>query len=71
MHNTVSKFIPESKELVLDIDITDYDDVRLCGCKEADICPKCWPLMSAAIEVTHKALTGELYSSRFPVLFLC
>ena len=37
-------------ELVFDIDLTDYDDVRTCG-KEGHICNKCWPLMAVAIQV--------------------
>ncbi len=38
------------RELVFDIDLTDYDDVRTCG-KEGHICTKCWPFMAAAVEV--------------------
>lgn len=43
-------FVPIERELVFDIDLTDYDDVRTCG-KEGHICTKCWPLMAAAIQV--------------------
>lgn len=43
-------FIPVERELVFDIDLTDYDDVRTCG-KEGHICTKCWPLMAVAIKV--------------------
>ena len=43
-------FFPTERELVFDIDLTDYDDVRTCG-KEGHICCKCWPLMAVAVEV--------------------
>ena len=43
-------FLPVERELVFDIDLTDYDDVRTCG-KEGHICNKCWPLMALAIQV--------------------
>ncbi len=42
------------RELVFDIDLTDYDDVRTCG-KEGHICTACWPLMAVAMEVGHAA----------------
>ena len=42
--------MPVERELVFDIDLTDYDDVRTCG-KGAHICNKCWPLMAIAIKV--------------------
>ena len=38
------------RELVFDIDLTDYDDVRTCG-KEGHICNACWPLMAVAVQV--------------------
>ncbi len=59
MKDSLSRFAPESKEVVLDVDITDYDSIRMCGCKEADVCEKCWTLMSAAIVTTHAALTED------------
>ena len=46
------KFMPVERELVFDIDLTDYDDVRTCG-KGAHICNKCWPLMAIAIKVCY------------------
>ncbi len=44
------EFYPVERELVFDIDLTDYDDVRTCG-KEGHICNLCWPLMAVAIQV--------------------
>lgn len=44
------KFRPVERELVFDVDLTDYDDVRSCG-SGGHICNKCWPLMAIAIKV--------------------
>ena len=48
-------FAPVERELVFDIDLTDYDDVRTCG-KEGHICNACWPLMAVAVEVKRHFL---------------
>ncbi|MCO5600043.1 hypothetical protein L7F22_054151 [Adiantum nelumboides] len=48
-------FDPIERELVFDVDMTDYDDVRFC-CTGSNICHKCWPLMTIAIKVVEPTL---------------
>jgi len=42
--------VAEEREYVIDIDMTDYDNIRTC-CKGKKLCKKCWVYIKGAYEV--------------------
>ena len=51
-------FQPELRELVFDIDMTDYDSIRTC-CSGADICSRCWAFIAVAVKVIDRSIRDD------------
>ncbi|EFO25443.1 DNA primase [Loa loa] len=54
-HKKFANFRPVERELIFDIDLTDYDDIRTC-CSKAKICRKCWRWICIAVGVLDHLL---------------
>jgi len=70
MHNTIIKdsYKPVERELVFDIDMDDYDDIRTC-CTGSKLCLKCWTFMKAAIKVLERALKDDFGFKHFMFVY--
>jgi DNA primase small subunit len=53
-------FKAQERELVFDIDLTDYDEIRKC-CSGASVCQSCWRWMAIAVKVLDKLLRSLFF----------
>lgn len=58
---TITNLIPMSKELVFDIDMTDYADVlgTIGGGDAMEECDRCWKVMATAVTILDAALRED------------
>ena len=55
---TMDVLIPLERELIFDIDMDDYDDIRTC-CKGPEICKNCWRFIVIAAKILNAALIED------------
>mmetsp|Transcript_22985 Transcript_22985/g.58082 ORF Transcript_22985/g.58082 Transcript_22985/m.58082 type:complete len:452 (-) Transcript_22985:121-1476(-) len=61
-------FFPVERELIFDIDMDDYDEVRTC-CTGAKICPKCWTFLKAAMLLLRQVLIDDFGFEHFMFVY--
>lgn len=52
------EFTFQAKELVFDVDLDAYDNIRTC-CSGPTMCHMCWRFLVVAVKVLDRALRGE------------
>ena len=57
-HKKMQKLIPQEKELVFDLDLSDYDEIRTC-CQGATCCNICWEYIRIALRVIKVGLERD------------
>ncbi|KAH8920133.1 prim-pol domain-containing protein, partial [Atractiella rhizophila] len=55
---SAAMFKPQLRELVFDIDMTDYDDIRTC-CSDKRICRRCWKFIACGVKVIDRILRED------------
>lgn len=61
-------FTPTERDLVFDIDMDEYDDVRTC-CQGKVICQKCWLYVKAGMSLLKKVLEDDFGFTRMFFVF--
>lgn len=59
-HKSVpTPLVPIERELVFDIDLTDYDNVRRCGCQQTRVCDLCFRFVQLAVAAVDSVLRND------------
>ncbi|KAF9510629.1 hypothetical protein BS47DRAFT_1395830 [Hydnum rufescens UP504] len=51
-------FVPNLRELVFDIDMDEYNEVRTC-CSGKQVCKRCWGFIASAVDVLDQVLREQ------------